>query len=137
MNNWKLYSKSGNPTSEIAKKWLINNGIPVDEKSIHQINKENLKFLIQDLNINIVDLIYPDQFSFLLINPQKKNITHYINEILENQYSSDELLDILVINPSLIRTPIIHNEDMAIIGYNLEEFNSTFRFVKVKDVTMA
>jgi arsenate reductase-like glutaredoxin family protein len=137
MNNWTLYGKSGNPSSEITKLWLKNNGIPVENISIYQITKEEIDELADLIPGGAKNLAYPDTFSFSLINPQKKKEQHFIDEIHSGKLTEDEIRQILFNSPSLLVTPILKDSNTLVIGYDLEEMNSTFRFVKVKDVMMA
>lgn len=137
MSQWVLYGKSGNPSSDIAKAWFKNNGIPVDEKSIFEITRDEIERIARLVPGGIKNMVYPDTFSFSLINPQKKTEKVYIDEIQHGELLKEEIVNILANHPSLIITPIVTNYNIALIGYDLDTIVSTFRFVKVKDVTMA
>lgn len=137
MDNWVLYGKSGNPASDIAKAWLKNNGIPSENNSIFQLTREEIARLADLLPGGAKELVYPDTFSFWMINPQKKAEKDYLQKIHSGELAEEEIRDILATFPALVISPIITNYKTILIGYDLEKMVSTFRFVKVKDVTMA
>ncbi|CAK6481116.1 ArsC/Spx/MgsR family protein [Peribacillus castrilensis] len=137
MDQWVLYGKSGNPSYEITKAWLKNNGIPVENNSIFQLTREEIGRLAALVPGGAKNLAYPDVFSFSLINPQKKTEKGHIEKIQSGDLSEEEIIDILSDYPSLVITPIVTDYKTLLVGYDLETMVSTFRFVKVKDVTMA
>lgn len=137
MDKWVLYGKSGNPASDIAKAWLKNNGIPCDDYSVFQLTREEIARLADLLPGGAKELVYPDIFSFWMINPQKKTEKDYIQKIHSGELAEEEIRDILATYPALVISPIITDYKRVLIGYDLETMVSTFRFVKVKDVTMA
>lgn len=137
MDKWVLYGKSGNPSSDIAKAWLKNNGIPVDNNSIFQLTRSEIARLADLLPGGAKELVYPDTFSFSMINPQKKTEKEYIEKIHSGSLEEEEIRDILAVYPSLVISPIVTDYKTILVGYDLDTLVSTFRFVKVKDVTMA
>ncbi|WP_203557254.1 ArsC/Spx/MgsR family protein [Bacillus sp. B15-48] len=137
MDKWVLYGKTGNPASDIAKAWLKNNGIPSTNYSIFQITKEEIVQLADLLPDGAKDLVYPTTFSFSLINPQKKTELEYIEKIHNGEFAEEEIRNLLTTYPALIISPIITNGQTVLIGYDIEKLVSTFRFVKVKDITTA
>jgi arsenate reductase-like glutaredoxin family protein len=137
MDQWVLYGKSGNPSSEITKAWLKNNGIPVDSHSIFQLERNEIARLAALIQGGAKKLVYPDVFSFSLINPQKKTEKSYIEKIHSSELTEEEIINILADFPSLVISPIVTNYKTILVGYDLDTMVSTFRFVKVKDVTMA
>jgi arsenate reductase-like glutaredoxin family protein len=137
MDQWVLYGKSGNPSSDITKAWLKNNGIPVEENSVFQLTKEEIERLASLVPGGVKQLVYPDAFSFSLINPQKKTEKVHIAAIHEGVLSDEEVMELLANYPALVITPIVTDYKTILIGYDLDTIVSTFRFVKVKDVTMA
>ncbi|WP_251551664.1 ArsC/Spx/MgsR family protein [Neobacillus muris] len=137
MDKWVLYGKSGNPASDIAKAWLKNNGIPSENYSIFQLTREEIARLANLLPGGAKDLVYPNTFSFSLINPQKKTEKEYIHQIHKGELTEDEIIGILGTYPALVISPIITDYKTVLVGYNLEKMVSTFRYVKVKDITMA
>jgi arsenate reductase-like glutaredoxin family protein len=137
VDKWVLYGKSGNPASDIAKAWLKNNGIPSDNFSIFQLTREEIARLADLLPGGAKDLVYPTTFSFSMINPQKKTEKELIEKIHRGEMEEEAIIDILAIYPSLVISPIITDYQKILIGYDLDNMVSTFRFVKVKDVSMA
>ncbi|OES44582.1 ArsC/Spx/MgsR family protein [Domibacillus iocasae] len=137
MDQWVLYGKSGNPSSDIAKAWLKNNGIPVEENSVFQLTKEEIERLASIVPGGVRKLVYPDTFSFSLINPQKKTEKVHIEAIQERELSDEEIIELLATYPAMVMTPIVTDYETILIGYDLDTMVSTFRFVKVKDVTIA
>ncbi|WP_026691836.1 ArsC/Spx/MgsR family protein [Peribacillus kribbensis] len=137
MDKWVLYSKTGNPASDIAKAWLKNNGIPSENYSIFQIKREQIDILADLLPSGAKDLVYPNTFSFSMINPQKKTEKEYIHKIHSGELTEEEIRDILATFPALVISPIITDYKTVLVGYDLEKMVSTFRYVKVKDISMA
>lgn len=137
MDKWVLYGKSGNPSSDIAKAWLKNNGIPVENNSIFELTRGEIDRLADLLPGGAKELVYPDSFSFSMINPQKKTEKVYIEKIHNEGLTEEEIRDILAVYPSLVISPIVTDYQTILVGYDLDTMVSTFRFVKVKDVTMA
>jgi len=137
MNKWVLYGKSGNPAYEITKAWMKNNGIPVENNSVFQLTRGEIGRLADIIPGGAKNLVYPDTFSFSMINPQKKTEKEHIERIHSGNLSEEEIRDVLALYPALVITPIITDYKTIIVGYDLDTLVSTFRFVKVKDVTMA
>src|ERR1700730_2916588 len=101
MDQWVLYGKSGNPSYEITKAWLKNNGIPVEHNSIFQLKREEIARLAALAPGGAKKLAYPDTFSFSMINPQKKTEKGEIDKIQSGRLSEDEIIDILADYSSL------------------------------------
>jgi arsenate reductase-like glutaredoxin family protein len=137
MDHWILYGKSINPSYEICKAFLINHGIPFENKSVYSITKEEIVRLSKLVTGGARSLAYPDPFSFILINPQRTSDQVFIKEIQSGQMSEEEIINRLAESPYLILSPILTNFNLFIIGYHYETMVRTFRFFKVKDVTMA
>lgn len=137
MDKWVLYGKSGNPSSDIAKAWLKNNGIPVENNSIFQLTRAEIARLSNLIEGGAAKLVYPTEFSFSMINPQKKTEKAQIEKIHSGALTEDEIIDLLAVYPSLVITPIVTDYKRVLVGYDLDTMVSTFRFVKVKDVSMA
>lgn len=137
MDRWVMYSKTGNPASDIAKSWLDNNGIPYEKNSIFELTRGEIARLADLIPEGVRKLIYPSEFSYSMINPQRKMERQYIEKIHSGNLSEEEMRDLLAEMPSLAISPIITNYEKIIIGYDLDKMVNTFRFVKVKDITMA
>ncbi|MBS4206622.1 ArsC/Spx/MgsR family protein [Bacillus sp. FJAT-50079] len=132
MSQWRFYSKSGNPQSDLIESWLRNNAIPVDQKSIFMIDKEEVQELIIRNGGDIRSLVYPDEFSYKLIFPQKKKELPYLEKIRNGEINKEEAIDVLTLYPSMLMTPILMSEDEFIVGYDLESLDTLVREVKVK-----
>ncbi|MCP8971066.1 ArsC/Spx/MgsR family protein [Ectobacillus ponti] len=137
MDHWILYGRVGNPSYEITKAWLVNNGIPFENRSVFQLTQEDITMLAAVVPGGVKELVYPDTFSFSLINPQKHAEKQYVTEIQSGKLSETEALETLGYHPALLLTPILTNGKQVIVGYDLDTLVNTFRFVKVKDVTLA
>ncbi|WP_203557256.1 ArsC/Spx/MgsR family protein [Bacillus sp. B15-48] len=137
MDQWILYGKSGNPSSDIAKAWLKNNGIPFESLSVYDLTREEIVRLANLMPGGAKNLVYPDVFSFSMINPQRHTERPYIEKIHSGELSEEEICDLVAEMPSLVITPVITNQQSILIGYDLDTLVSTFRNVKVKDVTSA
>lgn len=132
MSGWKFYSKSGNPQSDLMESWLINNAVAVDQKSIFMITKEEVKELVNRNNGNVKDLIYPDEFSYRLIYPQKKKELNYLEKIQNGEIDDKEVIDLIALYPSMLMTPVLMNEEHFLVGYDLDSLDKLVRGVKVK-----
>lgn len=132
MSQWKFYNKSGNPQSDLIEAWLKNNAVPVDQKSVFMIEKVEIQELINRNGGDIKSLVYPDEFSYRLIFPQKKKELPYLEKIQNGEISADEAIDALALYPSMLMTPILMNDDHFIVGYDLENLDTFVREVKVK-----
>ncbi|HZG74043.1 MAG TPA: hypothetical protein VEY51_21120 [Chondromyces sp.] len=137
MDKWVFYGKSGNLSSDIAKAWLKNNGIPFESHSIFQLTRGEIARLADLIPGGVRTLIYPDVFSYSIVNPQRKMERQYIEKIHSGELSEEEIRDLLAGLPSLAITPIITNYEKIMVGYDIDTMNSNFRFVKVKDITTA
>jgi arsenate reductase-like glutaredoxin family protein len=137
MDHWILYGKSVNPSYDICKAWLKNNGIPYENRSVYSITKEEIIKLAKLLPEGVKGLVYPDPFSFALINPQRAVDQVYIEEIHSGNLSEDEIISRLVECPYLVISPTLTNFNQIIIGYQYDTMEKIFRFFKVKDVTIA
>lgn len=136
MDQWLLYGKSGNPSSDIAKAWLRNNGIPFENMSVYDLTREEIDRIADLIPGGASKLVYPDVFSFSMINPQRHTERPYIAKIQSGEISEEKIRDLLAEMPSLVITPVITNGDSVIVGYDLDELVNSFRFVKVKEVSL-
>ncbi|MCP8971068.1 ArsC/Spx/MgsR family protein [Ectobacillus ponti] len=136
MNQWVLYGKRGNPAFDIMKAWMVNNGMPYEGRSIYDVKRADVEQLAA-LAGDARKLVYPDAFSFSMINPQRQTEKGQISIIQDGNLSQEEIVDKIMDFPSLLITPLLTDGKRLIIGYDLETLVNTFRFVKVKDVTMA
>ncbi|MFB4163853.1 hypothetical protein ACE1TI_08420 [Alteribacillus sp. JSM 102045] len=137
MDKWILYGKSGNPSVDTSKAFLQNHGIPFENRSIYQLTYEEIKKMAAIVSGGAKSITYPTAFSYSLINPQRSSDAELINEIQHGNMSEEEIINCLAMHPYLVITPIITNFQEIIIGYQYQKMMDTFRFVKVKDVTMA
>ncbi|MFB4163855.1 ArsC/Spx/MgsR family protein [Alteribacillus sp. JSM 102045] len=132
-----LYGKSGNSSYEVTKAWLKNHGIPCKNTSVYQITKEEIERLASIAPGGAKAIVYPDEFSFALINPQKAADDHFITRIQAGELPEEEIISLINQHPHLMITPILVDNDDVIIGYDYEKLVESMRFVKVKDVKMA
>jgi arsenate reductase-like glutaredoxin family protein len=137
LNTWTLIGKSGNPSYQVAKTWLINHGIPFEDRSIYMMKKEEIEKLSEIVPGGAKSLVYPNAFSFLMMNPQKPQDQALVEDIQKGTYSNEEIINLLVVQPYLLIAPIVTNFDKVMIGYQYEELVTTFRYFKVRDVYMA
>ncbi|WP_134699517.1 hypothetical protein [Ammoniphilus sp. YIM 78166] len=137
MVNWTLFGKSGNPSYEVTKAWLRNHGIPHDDKSVYQMTREEIEKLASQVPGGAKSLVYPDGFSYAMMNPQRAVDRVIVEEIQSGSLSENDILARLQLSPHLMITPILTNGTQVIIGYQYETMVSTFRFVQVRDVYMA
>jgi len=134
MDRWVLFGKSGNPSYEVSKSWFKNHGIPREDRSIYSITREEIERISKLVSGGAKSLVYPNAFSYTLINPQRTSEQGLVEEIQKGLLSEEEVISRLAQHPYLIITPIITNMEKVIIGYQYETMVSTFRSVKVKDV---
>lgn len=135
---WTMYGSRGNPSSEITRKWLKNNDLPCDEKSIYRISREEIEKIDQMLNGDIQSAVYPDVFSYLLVNPNRGKEKEEINQIQSGELSKQEIIDLLAVHPFLMMTPILISEDQIMVGYDYDRLGELFKNTVVnEDIRMA
>ncbi|MBS4206619.1 ArsC/Spx/MgsR family protein [Bacillus sp. FJAT-50079] len=127
--SWTMYGSRGNPSSEITRKWLKNNDLPFEEKSIYRITKEEIERIDKLLEGGIQSAVYPDVFSYLLVNPNRGKEKEGINQIQNNKISKDEMIDLLEVHPFLLMTPILikGEGEQVIVGYDYDLLSKVFK----------
>lgn len=109
-----IYTSPGCASCRKVKAWLKEKGLEFIEKNIFQVllNKTEVKYLLQRSENGSEDLI-----------SKRSKI------ILENDYdidsmSTNELVDFIIANPSVLKRPIILNDSNFQVGYDAEEIDA-------------
>ena len=109
-----VYTSPGCASCRKVKAWLKEHNLPFIEKNIFQValNKTEIMYLMQRSENGTDDII-----------SKRSKI------IQENNYdidamSTNELVDFIIQNPSILRRPIILNDKEFQIGYDSEEIDA-------------
>ena len=109
-----LYTSPGCASCRKVKAWLKERNIPFVEKNIFNVllNKTEIKYLLTRSENGTDDII------------SKRSKIIQQNNVDLDKLSMDELIDFIIKNPSVLRRPIILNEDNFQVGYDSEEIDA-------------
>lgn len=109
-----LYTSPGCASCRKVKAWLKDRNIPFIEKNIFNVllNKVEVKYLFERSENGTDDII------------SKRSKIIQENKIDLDELSMDELIDFVINNPSILRRPIILNENNFQVGYDSEEIDA-------------
>ncbi|MEG0422961.1 MAG: transcriptional regulator Spx [Erysipelotrichaceae bacterium] len=109
-----LYTSPGCASCRKAKQWLKDNELNFVEKNIFTalLKEEEIKYLLQRSENGTADLISTRSKVFQELG---KNI---------DDLSLRELVDLIQQNPSILKRPIIVNENNFVVGYDDDEITS-------------
>lgn len=109
-----IYTSPGCASCRKVKAWLKEREIPFIEKNIFNIllNKTEVKYLLSRSENGTDDII------------SKRSKIIQENKIDIDALSMDELVNFIIENPSILRRPIILNEDNFQVGYDSEEIET-------------
>ncbi len=116
-----IYTSPGCASCRKVKTWLKEHQIKFIEKNIFNVllNKNEVKYLLSRSENGTDDII-----------SKRSKIIHE-NKIDIDSMSIEDLVDFIIANPSILRRPIILNEDNFQIGYDKEEIET---FIPRKDL---
>ncbi len=109
-----IYTSPGCASCRKVRAWLKERNIEFLEKNIFTtlLNKTEVKYLLSRSENGTDDII--SKRSKII---QESNIDF-------DSMSMDELVDFVINNPSILRRPIILNEDNFQVGYDAEEIDA-------------
>ena len=109
-----IYTSPGCASCRKVKAWLKEREIKFIEKNIFNVllNRKEVKYLLSRSDNGTDDII------------SKRSKIIQENRIDLDNMSLDELVDFIIQNPSILRRPIILNEDNFQVGYDVEEIES-------------
>lgn len=109
-----LYTSFGCTSAIKAKQWLNENNLPYIEKNIQStlLNRNEIKYLLQRCPNGTEDIISQRSKAFKKLN---KNI---------DDLSTNDLIQFIQDNPTVLKRPIIINEDNFVVGYDDDEITS-------------
>lgn len=122
----RLYVSPSCTSCRKAKSWLEEQGLDYVEKNIYHepLTKDEIKEI----------LMLTDEGTEEIISYRSQAYKDLEDDI--NQLTMNELLDLLVEEPSLIRRPIIMDDRRLQIGYNEEEIRM-FLPREIRDIRLA
>lgn len=109
-----LYTSPGCASCRKAKQWLKDNELDFVEKNIFTalLKEEEIKYLLQRSENGTADLISTRSKVFQELG---KNL---------DDLSIKELVDFIQQNPSILKRPIIVNENNFVVGYDDDEITA-------------
>lgn len=119
-----IYTSPGCASCRKVKAYLKEHNIRFIEKNIFNVllNKNEVKYLLSRSDNGADDII------------SKRSKIIQEDKIDIDAMSTDQLIDFIIKNPSILRRPIILNEDNFQIGYDSEEIDAFIPRVDLKDV---
>ncbi len=118
-----LYSSPGCASCRKVKAWLNNHNLMYIEKNIFNtvLSKTEVKYLLLRTENGSDDII--SKRSKVILNG------HYDIDLM----STDELINFVIDNPSILRRPIIVSENFFQVGYDAEEIDALTKLTKLSD----
>ena len=109
-----IYTSPGCASCRKAKQWLRDNRIEFVEKNIFSslLNKEEIKYLLSRSENGTDDIISVRSKAFQQL---KKDL---------DDYSTNELVELIQNNPSILRRPIMISEKNFVVGYDDDEITA-------------
>lgn len=107
----KIYTTPSCASCRKAKKWLKDHNIPFTEKNIFAfpLNKEDIMLMLKNSENGFEDII----------STRSKYLTD--NNIDVESLKTNELIDLIIKEPSILRRPIIVDDKRMQVGYNNDE----------------
>lgn len=109
-----IYTSPGCASCRKAKQWLRDNRIEFVEKNIFSsiLNKDEIKYLLARSENGTDDIISVRSKAFQKL---KKDL---------DEYSTNELVELIQNNPSILRRPIMISEKNFVVGYDDDEITA-------------
>lgn len=109
-----IYTSFGCTSATKAKQWLDTNHLPYVEKNIQNtvLNKEEIKYLLQRCPNGTEDIISKRSKAYKAIGSKL------------DDFSTNDLVDFIQKNPTVLKRPIIINEDHFVVGFDDDEITS-------------
>lgn len=109
-----IYTSFGCTSATKAKEWLTKNDMPYIEKNIQNtsLDKEEIKYLLQRCPNGTEDIISTRSKAYKMMD---KDL---------DDYSTNDLVDFIQQNPTILKRPIIVNQDHFVVGFDDDEITS-------------
>lgn len=109
-----LYTSFGCTSATKAKQWLEDNHLSFIEKNIQNtlLDKEEIKYLLQRCPNGTEDIISTRSKAYKKLNMNLDDL------------SLNDLVNLIQTNPTILKRPIIVNEDHFVVGYDDDEITS-------------
>ncbi|TLQ28085.1 Spx/MgsR family RNA polymerase-binding regulatory protein [Lactiplantibacillus plantarum] len=109
-----LYYSTSSKSSRSARAWLVENNIPFNERDIiaNPLDRDELKQILRLTENGFEDIVSTRSKAF-------KALHIHLSDLGFNQ-----LLDLLVEKPQLLKRPIIYDGRRLQIGYNEEDIRA-------------
>lgn len=109
-----IYTSPGCASCRKAKQWLKDNGIEFVEKNIFTslLNEKEIKYILSRSENGTEDIISVRSKAFKALD---RNI---------EDYSMNELVELIQENPSILRRPIMISERSFVVGYDDDEITT-------------
>lgn len=109
-----IYTSFGCTSATKAKQWLAKNDMPFVEKNIQNtsLEKEEIKYLLQRCPNGTEDIISTRSKAYKMM---EKDL---------DDYSTNDLVEFIQQNPTVLKRPIIVNQDHFVVGFDDDEITS-------------
>lgn len=109
-----IYTSFGCTSATKAKQWLAKNDMEFVEKNIQSdaLDKEEIKYLLHRCPNGTEDIISTRSKAY---KKMEKDL---------DDYSTNDLVDFIQQNPTVLKRPIIVNPDHFVVGYDDDEITS-------------
>lgn len=109
-----IYTSFGCTSATKAKQWLSENDMPYIEKNIQStsLEKDEIKYLLQRCPNGTEDIISTRSKAYKMMD---KDL---------DDYSTNDLVDFIQQNPTILKRPIIVNPEHFVVGYDDDEITS-------------
>ena len=121
-----MYTSPGCASCRKAKQWLVEQGIPFKERNIFAaiLKDEEIKSLLMRSENGTDDII------------SKRSKIIIENNIDIEDMSTKELVDFIRENPSVLKRPIIIDENHFVVGYDDDEI-TTFMPAELRHISIS
>jgi len=109
-----LYYSTSSKSSRSARAWLVANGIPFNERDIiaNPLDRDELKQILRLTENGFEDIVSTRSKAFKALHIDLSDL------------GFNQLLDLLVEKPQLLKRPIIYDGRRLQIGYNEEDIRA-------------
>lgn len=111
-----VYGIKNCDTVKKALKWLADNNVP------HQLHDYRVGGLDKNWLIQA-----EQQFGWDNLVNKRSTTWRNLDESIKETLSKQTALDVLLTQPTLIKRPIILQQDKALIGFNVKEYEACFK----------
>ncbi|MCP6717144.1 Spx/MgsR family RNA polymerase-binding regulatory protein [Klebsiella pneumoniae] len=111
---FRLYYSTSSKSSRSARAWLVENNIPFNERDIiaNPLDRDELKQILRLTENGFEDIVSTRSKAFKALHIDLSDL------------GFNQLLDLLVEKPQLLKRPIIYDGRRLQIGYNEEDIRA-------------